>query len=139
MKRHIGAVFALGLLIMIGLACSGGSFTTANISELKFGLNDKAEPSATTFKTGEDIYALASVSNVPKGKYKLTWRITYEDVKGKEKGEEIGTNSREFEGSSRLWQTFSSPLPGVYGVAATLSKESGEEIDKKSGTLTITE
>ncbi|MGE3467065.1 MAG: hypothetical protein AB7J13_09040 [Pyrinomonadaceae bacterium] len=139
MKRHIGAVSAIGLLITIGLACGGGSFTTANISDLKFGLNNTAEPSSTTFKTGEDIYALASVSNVPKGKYKLTWRITYEDVKGKAPGQEIGTNTREFEGSSRLWQTFSSPLPGEYKVEATLARESGEEVDKKSGTVTITE
>ncbi len=138
MKKYIGAIVSLATLIVIAAACSGGSFTTANISELKFGTNEKADPSATSFKTGEDIYAVATVSNVPSGKYKLTWRITYEKVQGKGKGEEIGTNSREFEGSSRLWQTFSSPLPGEYKVEATLTDESGKTIEVKSGTVTIT-
>lgn len=138
MKKHIGAVLALVFLAAVGIACSGGNFTTANISELKFGTNDKAEPSATSFKTGEDIYAVATVSNVPDGKYKLVWRITYENVQGKGIGEEIGTNAREFEGSSRLWQTFSSPLPGEYKVDATLNESSGKMVDTKSGTVTIT-
>lgn len=135
MKKHISAVIALGLLVMVAVACSG-SFGTANISELKFGKNDKAEPAATTFNTGEDIYALATVSNAS-GKHKLTWRITYENVAGKGKGEEVGTKSIDFEGSKALWQQFSSPLPGEYKVEATLSDDTGKKIESKAGTVTI--
>ena len=136
MIKNISAIFALGLLIAIAAACSGG-FTTANIRELKFGKNNKADPATTTFNTGEDIYALASVSNAPEGNYKLTWKLTYEAVQGKSKGAEVGTNTVDFEGSKQLWQSFSSPLPGEYAVEATLSDAEGKKIDSKSGKLTI--
>jgi hypothetical protein len=136
MKKHISAVLALGLLVIVAAACSG-SFSTANISELKFGKTDDANPATTTFKTGEDIYAVATVSNAS-GKYKLNWRITYEKVAGKAAGEEIGTKSIDFDGSKVLWQQFSSPLPGEYKAEATLTDESGKKLDSKSGTVTIT-
>ncbi len=135
MKKHIGAIFAIGVLVFIAAACSG-SFTTANISELKFGKNEKGDPAATSFNTGEDIYAVATVSNAS-GKNKLNFKITYENVQGKGKGEEVGQKSTDVEGSMILWQSFSSPLPGEYKVVATLSDESGKQIDQKSGTLTI--
>jgi hypothetical protein len=134
--RNNLSILAILLVIFTGLACSG-NLTTANISELKFGKNNKADPAATSFNTGEDIYALAVVSNAPDSKYKLTWKITYEDVKGKSKGEEVGSNTVDFEGSKQLWQSFSSPLPGEYKVVATLSDADGKQIDTKSGSLNI--
>ncbi len=136
MKKNISAIFALAALIAIGIACSGG-FTTANISELKFGKNNKAEPAATSFSLGEDIYALAVVSNAPDGKYKLKWRITYDNVEGKGKGEAVGENVVDFEGSKQLWQSFSTPLPGEYKVEATLSDAEGKQIDAKTGSVTV--
>jgi hypothetical protein len=136
MKKHLSAIFAISLLVIVALACKGG-FSTANISELKFSGNESGEPEVTSFATGDDIYAHATVSNAS-GKYKLVWRITYDDVEGKEKGQEIGTKSMEFEDSSRLWQTFSSPLPGEYKVEATLLKEDGEKLAVKSGKVTVT-
>lgn len=135
MKKHIGSIFALGLLIFVAAACSG-SFTTANISELKFGKNDKADPATTTFNTGEDIYAVATVANAS-GKYKLNWKVTYDNVQGKSKGEEVGTKSMDFEGSTRLWQTFSTGLPGEYKVEATLVDDTGKTIEAKSGTVSV--
>lgn len=135
MKKHVTAIIAIGLLVVVGAACSG-SFSTANISELKFGKDNKADPAATSFNTGEDIFAVATVSNAS-GKYKLTWKVTYDNVPGKGKGEEIGTNSRDFEGSSVLWQTFSSPLPGEYKVEATLADDTGKQIDSKSGMVSV--
>lgn len=136
LMRNNLAILAVVFVIFAGLACSG-SFTTANISELKFGKNNKGEPATTTFNTGEDIYAIAIVSNAMDSKYKLNWKITYENVKGKGKGEEVGTNTADFEGSKLLWQSFSSPLPGEYKVVATLTDADGKQIDTKSGTLTI--
>jgi hypothetical protein len=135
MKNYL-SIFAVLFVIFVGLACNA-SMTTANLSELKFGKNNKADPASTTFNTGEDIYALAVVANAPDSKYKLTWKITYENVKGKGKGDEVGTNTVDFEGSKQLWQSFSSPLPGEYKVEATLSDTDGKKIDSKSGTLTI--
>lgn len=134
--RNNLAIIAVIFVLAAGLACSG-SFTTAKIGELKFGKNNKAEPSATSFNTGEDVYALATVTNAPDSKYQLTWRITYENVPGKGKGEEVGKNTVDFEGSKQLWQSFSSPLPGEYKVEATLSDADGKQIDTKSGTLSI--
>ena len=133
MKDHITAILAIALLVFVAVACN---FNTANISELKFGKNEKADPATTSFNKGEDIFAVATVSNAG-GKFKMTWKVTYDNVPGKGKGEEIGTNSREFEGSSVLWQTFSSPLPGEYKVEATLSDDSGKQIDSKSGMVTV--
>ena len=135
MKKHITAIFAIGILVFVAAAC-GGSFTTANISELKFGKNNTAEPASTTFNTGEDIYAVATVSNTSE-KLKLTWKITYENVPGKGKGESVGDKTMDFEGSKMLWQQFSTPLPGEYKVEATLSDDTGKKIDNKSGTLTV--
>lgn len=135
MKKHISAIIAIGLLVIVAAACSG-SFTTANISELKFGKNEKADPAVTTFNTGEDIYALATVSGAT-GKHKLTWRITYDNVTGKGKGEEVGTKSIDFDGSKQLWQQFSSPLPGEYKVEANLVDEAGKTLETKVGMVTI--
>lgn len=134
--RNTFSIFVALCLLAAGLACSG-NLTTANISELKFGKNNKAEPAATSFNTGEDIYALATVANAPDGKYKLNWKISYENVAGKAKGSEVGTNTVDFEGSKQLWQSFSSPLPGEYRVIATLTDAEGKQIDTKAGTLTI--
>jgi hypothetical protein len=135
MKNNL-AIIAVIFVLAAGLACSG-SFTTAKIGDLKFGKNNKAEPSSTSFNTGEDIYALATVTNAPDSKFKLTWRITYENVPGKGKGEEVGTNTVDFEGSKQLWQSFSSPLPGEYKVEVTLSDADGKQIETKSGTLSV--
>jgi len=135
MKKHIGSIFAIGILVFVAAACSG-SFTTANISELKFGKNEKAEPATTSFNTGENIYAVATVSNAS-GKNKLTFKVTYENVAGKGKGEEVGAKTTDVEGSMILWQQFSSPLPGEYKVEATLNDDTGKQIDSKSGTVTI--
>ncbi len=136
MIKNASAVFAVAVLLTVGIACSGG-FTTANISELRFGKNNKADPAATSFNTGEDIYALAVVANAPDGKYKMKWRITYDNVPGRSRGEEVGTNTVDFEGSKQLWQSFSTPLPGEYKVEATLTDAEGKQIDAKSGTLTV--
>ncbi|HMQ03298.1 MAG TPA: hypothetical protein PKD26_05235 [Pyrinomonadaceae bacterium] len=136
MKNLFGSVFSTALLIVVATACNF-NYTSANISELKFGKNDRAEPSTKSFNTGEDIYAVAVISNA-KGKFKLTWRMSYENVPGKGKGEEIGTNSREFEDSSRLWQTFSTPLTGEYKVEATLQDDKGKTIETRADTVMVT-
>jgi hypothetical protein len=135
MKKNIITFAAIGLLAFFaaGFSCS---FTTANISKLDFGKNDKAEPSATTFDVGEKIYAVATVSNTS-SKHKMNFKVTYENVAGKKNGEEAYKQSIDFEGARPIWLAFNVPLPGEYKVAADLMDEDGKTIDSKSGKITV--
>lgn len=56
---------------------SACSFSTANVSELKFGKNDTAKPAATSFNAGETVFAVATVSNAM-GKHKLKFSLKYD-------------------------------------------------------------
>lgn len=134
MKKNITAIFAIGILVFVAAACSG-SFTTANISKLEFGKNDKAEPATTSFDVGEKIYAVATVSNTS-SKHKMNFKVTYENVAGKSKGDEALKESIDFEGARPIWLALSVPLPGEYKIEATLVDETGKTIESKSGTVT---
>lgn len=134
MKNHITAFIAIGILVVVAAAC-GGSFTTANISKLEFGKNDKASPATTTFDVGEKIFAVATVSNTS-GKHKMNYRVTYENVAGKTKGEEALNENIDFEGARPIWLSFSVPAAGEYKIEATLNDDTGKKVDSKSGTVT---
>lgn len=134
MKTKTTLIIALAVLAFTFSACS---FSTANISELKFGKNDKAEPAATSFNVGEKVFAVAAVSNVM-GKHKLKFDLKYENVPGKGKGESFGKTDIDVEGDSRAFVNFNSPLPGDYSVEAVLVDEQGKELGKKSGTIKMT-
>ena len=135
MKKHIGAFFALGALILVAAACSG-SFTTANISKLEFGKNETAQPAATTFDVSDKIYAVATVSNTSQ-KFKIAFKVTAENVTGATKGQEVISKSIDFEGARPIWLQFTVNTPGEYKVETVLSDDTGKEIDKKSGTITV--
>ena len=135
MKNTAMGAVAICLLVIVAAACSG-SFTTANISEIKFGKNDKGEPASTTFEVGEKIYAVGTVSNTS-SKHKMTFKVTYENVAGKTKGDEALKDSTDFEGSRPIWLAFNVPLPGEYKVEMSLADETGKVIDTKSGTITV--
>ena len=134
MKKHLTAIIAIGILVFVAAACSG-SFSTANISKLEFGKNDKAEPAATSFDVGEKIYAVATASNTS-AKHKMTYKVTYENVAGKTKGEEALSESIDFEGARPIWLAFTVPLPGEYKVEASLLDDTGKKVDSKSGNIT---
>lgn len=131
--------FILGLALLIfasaGWECS---VTTANLSDVKFAKDKEGKTAATTFDAGQDIFAIVDATGIPSGKHKLAWKIIYDNVAGKPKGEEVGGTPAEFEGSSSFWRQFSSNLPGDYKVEATLTDPSGKTIATKSGTLKIT-
>ncbi len=133
MKKHFGSVLAIGVLVFIAMACS---FTTANISSFNFGKNETATPPTTTFDVGEKIYAVSMVSNTS-GKHKMKFKVFYENVQGKGKSEEAMNKEIDFESSRPVFLYFTAPLPGEYKVEAALFDESGKEIDKKSGTVTV--
>ncbi len=135
MKSKINLIIAVGLLVFIAMACNA-SFTTANISSFNFGKNEKAEPPTTTFNTGEKVYAVTVVSNTS-SKHKMRFKVFYENVQGKTKGEEAMNKDIDFEGARPVYLYFDVPIPGDFKVEATLLDESGKEVDKKSGTFTV--
>ena len=134
MKTKTTLVTVLAFLAFTFSACS---FSTANISELKFGKNDTATPAATSFNVGEKIFAVANVSNAM-GKHKVKFNMKYENVAGKGKGESFGKPELEVDGDSEAFVNFNSNLPGDYSVEAVLVDEQGKELGKKSGTIKIT-
>lgn len=136
MRYKITFVALIALLASFAASCSSSS-APATLSGLKFGRNTTAEPAVTEFNTGETIYANVSVSNAPAGNHKIKWRIVFDDVPGKAKGEQLGSNSSEFEGSKQLWQAFGSPYPGRYVVEAILTDMSDKQIAIQSGTINI--
>ena len=134
MKTKTTLITALAFIAFTFSACS---FSTANISELKFGKNDTATPAATSFNVGEKIFAVANVSNAM-GKHKVKFNMKYENVAGKGKGESFGKPELEVDGDSEAFVNFNSNLPGDYSVEAVLVDEQGKELGKKSGTIKIT-
>jgi len=135
MKKHINSIIAIGVLVFIAMACNA-SFTTANISSFNFGKNDSANPPTTTFDIADKIYAVTIVSNTS-AKHKMKFKVIYENVSGKSKGEEFATKDVDFEGARPVFLYFNAPLPGEYRVDAVLVAEDGKELDKKSGTITV--
>jgi len=134
MKTKTILLIALAFLTFTFSACS---FSTANISELKFGKNDTATPAATSFNVGEKIFAVAHVSNAM-GKHKVKFNMKYENVSGKGKSESFGKPELEVDGDSEAFVHFNSNVPGDYSVEAVLVDEQGKELGKKSGTIKIT-
>ena len=134
MKTKISSIIALAFLAFTFSACS---FSTANISELKFGKNDTATPAATSFNVGEKVFAVAAVSNAM-GKHKLKFDLKYDNVTGKAKGESAAKTEVNVDGDSEAFFHFNSPFPGDYSVEAVLVDEQGKELGKKSGTIKIT-
>jgi hypothetical protein len=134
MRKHFGAIIAIGLLIFVALACNA-SFTTAKINSLNFGKNETATPPSTTFDVNEKAYAVVDVGGI--SKQKVSFKITYENVQGKGKGEEALKKEVDLPGAGTANLYFTTPLPGEYKIEATLLDDSGKEVDKKSGTVTM--
>jgi hypothetical protein len=127
----------LGLAVLIfvsaGFECS---FTTANISSFVFSKSDKGDPAITSANTGDKVFAVATVSNTS-GKHKVVFKVFYENVAGKAKGEEAYKDEIPFEGARPIYLGFTPPAGGDYKVEATLFDDAGKQIDQKSGTLNV--
>ena len=135
MKTKINSILAIIVLVFIALACNA-SFTTANISSFNIGKNEAATPPTTTFNVGEKVYAVTIVSNTS-SKHKMKFKVFYENVQGKSKGEEALNKDIDFEGARPVFLYFDAVIAGDFKVEATLFDESGKEIDKKSGTFSV--
>lgn len=130
-------IFGLALLMFVSLGAEC-SMTTADLSEVKFAKDKEGKQTATSFDTGKEIYAIVEATGLPSGKHKIGWKVTYDNVAGKTKGEKVGEQSMDLTASSQVWTTFTTPLPGDYKVEATLTDESGKTIATKSGTAKVT-
>lgn len=128
MKNKVNSVIVICLFAFIAMACNA-SFTTAKIDSFTFGKDETAKPPTTTFNVGDKVFAVANVTGAV-GKYKLKWKITPSSGSPVEK--EI-----EFEGSRSINYSFTSTGPGEYKFDVSLLDETGKEIDKKSGTVSV--
>lgn len=143
MKNNINFLIAIGMLTLVSMACSA-SFTTANLSELKFGKNKKADPASETFKPADEIFVVSEV-NSTSDKHKVKFRLMFDDVKGQKAGASVpglDDSNLDVPGSSYIHFSANMPggfQPGVYRAEVVLLDEKGEkEIDRKEGTFTVT-
>jgi hypothetical protein len=130
-------ILGLALLIFVsaGFECS---VTTANLGDLKFAKDKEGKNAATSFNVGDPIFVMADATGIPSGKHKITWKITFDNVAGKTKGDKVGEPSADVTSSATYFQSFTAVLPGDYKVEATLTDESGKTIATKSGTVKAT-
>lgn len=140
MQTHrLNAALALGLLIAFGVACNY-SASTANISGLKLGKDKEVTTETSSFASGDTIYAVATVSNVP-DKVKVKGRLVVEDVAGQPPGPVAGLEDTvELPGDGTATFNFSptSGWPkGKYKVEVLMMNEAGEQKDQKSAGFTV--
>ena len=133
------AALALGLLIAFGLACNF-SASTANISGLKLGKDKEVKTETSSFDSGDTIYAVATVSNVP-AKVKVKGRLVVEDVAGQPTGPIAGledTVELPSDGTATFNFSPATGWPkGKYKVEVVMMNEAGEQKDQKSASFTV--
>lgn len=130
----------LGLLIFVGLACNF-SASTANLSGLKLGKDEKVSAETSSFAAGDTVYAVATVSNAP-GAVKVTGRLVIDSVEGEASGPVPGLEKTlELPGSTTATFTFSPPPSGwpkgKYKVEVVMLNENGEQKDQKSADFSV--
>jgi hypothetical protein len=141
MKNNINFLIAIGMLTLVSLACSA-NFTTANLSELKFGKNEKANPASQSFKPADKIFVVSEVNNTS-DKHSVKFRLLFDDVKGQKAGAMVPGAETTIEAPGSSDVHFSVALPGgfpsgTYKAEAVLFDGDGKkEIDRKEGTFTV--
>ena len=138
MKTRINFLAAFGILMLVSLACS---FSTANLSEIKFGKDDSASSPSTKFKPEDEIFAVTSVNNAG-GKNKVKFRLLFDEVEGAKSGTLAYKAEKELEveGSREVYFNFSVPsgiVPGSYKTEVILTGEDGKELDRKTAAFTV--
>ena len=133
MKTKINAIVAITIMTFIALGCNA-SFSTAKIDSFNFGKNETATPTMTTFNVGEKIFAVAIVTNSI-SKCKVKFKYTLEPTAGGKPQD--GSLDVDLPGSGSAQLSLTPTMPGTFKVDASLVDESGKELDKKSGSVTI--
>ena len=138
MKNSFGAIAALSTLIVIGLACN---MSTANMSSLKVSKDKEGKQETTTFKPGETIYAVATISNSG-SKTTTKFRLKADEVSGMTKGEVIPGSEVAVDLPSSGTANYSLPIPatvkgGKFILEADMLNDEGEKKDGKTSPVTI--
>ena len=138
MTNKINFLGVFGILMLVSLACS---FSTANLSEIKFGKDNSATNPITKFKPVDDIFVVTSVNNAG-GKNKVRFRLLFDEVEGAKSGTVAYKAEKELEveGSREVYFNFSVPggiVPGSYRAEAVLLGEDGKELDRKTAGFTV--
>lgn len=142
MKKIV--IFTLvGILGFALFVAQGCSFSTANMSSLKTSKDKDGKTEASSFTTGDTLYANAEIANNP-GKVKVKFALVAEDVKGLTKGDTLKGSevTVEIQGDGR--GQYSVPvsagfLAGTYKLNADMLDEKGEKKDGKSANVTVTQ
>lgn len=139
MKNKLQFAFSLAALFVVGLACSA---STANMSSLKVGKDEGVKQETASFKTGDTIHAIATISNAP-GKTTVKFNLAADDVAGMTKGEVVpGANVEVVVPDGGGTATYEATIPGgapagKYTLSADMHNESGEKKDGKTASITI--
>ncbi len=131
-------MLVLVIALVISLACS---FSTAKLSDLKIGKDKDATSTTGTFNPDDTIFAVSGV-DYGVGKTTVKFRLLIDKVEGGQPGNVAYQieNSLAVDGSRPVWFTMSVPggfAPGTYKAEVVLNSEDGKELDRKSGTFTI--
>ena len=137
MKNTFSTFAAIAALLTVALSCS---MSTANMSSLKISKDKEGKHETTTFKPGETIYAVATISNSP-GKTTTKFRLKADEVPGRTKGEVITGTEVAVELSGTGTAVYSLPIPagvkGTFTLEADMHNEAGEKKDGKTAAVTI--
>lgn len=132
-------LLALGLFLGVILACNA---TTANISSLKMSGDEEGKTEKKTFKPGDKVYAVATISNNP-GKVQAKFRVLFDEVEGEKSGELVqgAEKTLDIEGSrpAIFWVTLpaSGFSNGRYKVEVSMLTENGEQKDQETTTFEV--
>jgi len=135
-------VLGLALITAFALACNF-SMSTANISSLKLGKDEKVTSETSSFGPKDRVYAVATLSNTS-DKWKMRCRLYFDDVPGQKNGEMIPDSEKTLElsgaGTATFWYSWGGQgwPNGKYRVEVAMINEQGEEKDKKTANFTVT-
>jgi hypothetical protein len=137
-KNKFQLVIAVAALFVVGIACN---MSTANMSSFKVGKDKEVKTEASSFKSGDTIYGVATISNAP-GKVSVKFQLTADDVKGMTKGEMIKGSDVNIDLPGSGTATYSLPIPdgvpsGKYILTADMHNDANEKKDSKTVTITI--
>lgn len=137
---RLSPLLALGLLVALFVACNF-SFTTAKLSSLKIGKDEKVSTETDTFAPGDRVYAVADISGT-NDTHQVTFKVFYEDVEGERSGEMVegAEKTLDVEGSNTatFWITLPRNFPnGTYKIEVTMTRE-GERVDQRTAAFSVT-
>jgi hypothetical protein len=140
--KRLNLALGLGLILAAALACNF-NFSTANISSLKVGKDEKVSTETSSFGPKDTVYIVAALSNTS-DKWKMRCRLYFDDVQGQKSGDLVpdseqtlqlpgaGTASYKYSWGGAGWPN------GKYKIEVVMISEQGEEKDKKTANFSVT-